>query len=183
MGLPHAFAWLAMAVTALMLAGWCWERAHRNAGIVDVLWAGGMGLAAVLLAAVGLTVGAVAFLMGHVVAIMLYRRHARGALYAPVLAIPGATIGLAVALTHDVGVAIYAVGLGAMAGCAWGSLFPRRVAWGAVLFVVSDLLIFARMGVVSDSIVPSLLVWPTYFAAQALIAHGVVSTLRTETAR
>ena len=53
MDLVHAFAWLGAAMAALMLAGWGWERAHRNAGIVDVLWACGMGLAAVFLAVTG----------------------------------------------------------------------------------------------------------------------------------
>ncbi len=53
MDLLQAFGWLALAMAALMLGGWWWERAHRNAGIVDVLWATGMGLAAVFLAAIG----------------------------------------------------------------------------------------------------------------------------------
>ena len=53
MDLLQAFGWLALAMAALMLGGWRWERAHRNAGIVDVLWATGMGLAAVFLAAIG----------------------------------------------------------------------------------------------------------------------------------
>lgn len=38
---------------ALMLAGWAWQRRHRNAGIVDALWAGGLGLAALLAALLG----------------------------------------------------------------------------------------------------------------------------------
>jgi len=33
------------------------------------------------------------------------------------------------------------------------------------------------MGLLADSIVPRLLVWPTYFGGQALIAWGVVTTL------
>ena len=58
MDLLQAFGWLALAMAALMLGGWRWERAHRNAGIVDVLWATGMGLAAVFLAlAVGVVLG------------------------------------------------------------------------------------------------------------------------------
>lgn len=35
------------------LAGWRWQRAHRNAGIVDVVWSFGVGAAAVLAAALG----------------------------------------------------------------------------------------------------------------------------------
>lgn len=42
--------WLLVAVA--MLAGWQWQRRHRNAGVVDVIWTGALGSAAVLLAAV-----------------------------------------------------------------------------------------------------------------------------------
>lgn len=37
----------------LMSAGWLWQRRHDNAGIVDVLWALGVGLGAVLIALTG----------------------------------------------------------------------------------------------------------------------------------
>ncbi|HVI54898.1 MAG TPA: DUF1295 domain-containing protein [Luteibacter sp.] len=43
--------WLASAW--LMTAGWAWQRRHRNAGIVDVLWSVAVGAAAVLAALVG----------------------------------------------------------------------------------------------------------------------------------
>ena len=43
--------WLLAA--ALMTLGWRWQRARANAGIVDVLWAAGVGGSAVLLAATG----------------------------------------------------------------------------------------------------------------------------------
>lgn len=41
-----------MAVVA-MLAGWQWQRRHRNAGVVDVLWSLGIGAGALLLAVLG----------------------------------------------------------------------------------------------------------------------------------
>jgi len=45
------------------------------------------------------------------------------------------------------GVAVYSLGLALMAATAWTSRFPRfRVGIGAVMFLVSDLLIFGRMG-------------------------------------
>lgn len=49
-------AWLPLAVLAAlvclaMLAGWDWQRRHRNAGIVDVIWAGSLGCGALLMAA------------------------------------------------------------------------------------------------------------------------------------
>ncbi len=78
-------------------------------------------------------------------------------------------------------IALYAAALGAMAATAWLSRFPRyRVGTGAVLFIVSDWLIFSRMGPVSLEPVPSLLIWPLYYAGQLMIATGVVQTLRGE---
>jgi uncharacterized membrane protein YhhN len=66
-----------------------------------------------------------------------------------------------------------------MAAAAWTSSFPRyRVGLGAVLFVASDLLIFARMGPLAASALPGLLVWPLYYFGQVLIATGVVGELR-----
>lgn len=43
--------WLAAALA--QGAGWYWQQRRRNAGIVDVIWAGGVGGAAVLLASLG----------------------------------------------------------------------------------------------------------------------------------
>ncbi|MEO8746786.1 MAG: DUF1295 domain-containing protein, partial [Rhodanobacter sp.] len=43
--------WLVAAT--MMTLGWLWQRARANAGIVDVLWAAGLGGSAVLLAAFG----------------------------------------------------------------------------------------------------------------------------------
>ncbi len=43
--------WLLAA--AMMTLGWQWQRTRNNAGIVDVLWAGGVGGSAVLLALLG----------------------------------------------------------------------------------------------------------------------------------
>ena len=76
-------------------------------------------------------------------------------------------------------VAIYAVALGLMAASAWMSDFPRmRVAAGALLFVLSDFLIFAELGPLSGSAIPEYLVWPIYYLGQFLITIGVVTTLR-----
>jgi steroid 5-alpha reductase family enzyme len=43
--------WGFLALSLVMLAGWFRQRATRNAGIVDVLWAGGLGGLAILYAA------------------------------------------------------------------------------------------------------------------------------------
>ena len=37
----------------MMFGGWLWQRAHDNAGIVDVLWTTGVGASAVLIAGLG----------------------------------------------------------------------------------------------------------------------------------
>lgn len=44
---------LALVMIIAMIGGWLWQRRHRNAGIVDVIWAAGLGLAALLMAATG----------------------------------------------------------------------------------------------------------------------------------
>jgi steroid 5-alpha reductase family enzyme len=49
--LSLGLAW-ALAAT-VQTAGWLWQRQHRNAGIVDVLWSASLGGSAVLLALLG----------------------------------------------------------------------------------------------------------------------------------
>lgn len=165
-----------------LLAIWAASMARSRDGwlLAAVLALGALG--DVLLEAAGLTVGAVAFLAGHIVAVVLYLRNRRqrlsGSQAAFAVALLIATPAISWLLSHDAGVALYAAGLGTMAATAWTSRFPRyRVGLGAVLFVASDLLIFARMGPLTGSVWPGQLIWPTYFAGQALIAWGVVATL------
>ena len=129
--------------------------------------------------------GGAAFFFAHIAAIALYLRHRRqhptgsqklaGAalfVFAPVISY---------LLTKDAGVTFYAVGLGTMAALAWLSRFPRyRVGVGAVLFVVSDWLIFYRMGQGGESVLADWLVWPLYYSGQFMIATGVVQSLRND---
>ena len=78
-------------------------------------------------------------------------------------------------------VLLYSTGLGAMAACAWSSRFSRyRVGFGAVLFVISDWLIFAGMSTPAAEPMAKWLVWPVYYAGQFLIATGVIQTLRSD---
>ena len=79
-------AWLTLllvwALAVLMMAlGWRWQRRHANTGIVDVLWAAGLGGAALLLALLGsgaaaprLALGALGGLWGLRLALYLWRR-------------------------------------------------------------------------------------------------------------
>ena len=129
-----------------------------------------------------LEAGAVAFLIGHLIAIRLYWQHRRTSPSASQNAAALALLVLTPLVSFQLGgamVAVYALGLGGMAATAWLSSFSRyRVGIGAVMFVASDLLIFARMGVLADSPVPGLLIWPLYYFGKFLICTGVVGELR-----
>lgn len=130
-------------------------------------------------------IGGAFFTAAHVVAVGLYlrNRHQRPS---PTQKLIGA--GLLVGtplvsyiLSGEVQIAIYASFLGAMASAAWMSHYPRyRVGTGAVLFVLSDWLIFARMGPFDTEPLPTLLIWPLYYAGQLMIATGIVQCLRGE---
>ena len=78
----------------------------------------------------------------------------------------------------------FALLLAIMAATAWISRFSRyRVGAGAMLFVASELLLFASFGpVMQGSPVARLLIWPLYYAGQLMITTGVVSRLRRDAA-
>jgi uncharacterized membrane protein YhhN len=130
--------------------------------------------------------GAVAFALGHLTAIWLYFRHRRVSptLSQKLLAItifvltPVIAYGLPPTPEEGIQVAAYSVILSAMAAMAWSSNFPRyRVGTGAVLFVISDLLIFARLGPLADSELTSVAIWYLYYFGAFLIATGIAQTL------
>lgn len=132
------------------------------------------------------TVGALAFLAGHLTAVVLYLLHRRakpspsqiGLSLILLVAVPVIAFLLPADRTAAPGIALYASGLGAMAASAWASRFPRyRVGLGAVMFVASDLLIFSKMGPLAGSPIPVFLIWPLYLAGQVLIAWGLVTSL------
>jgi len=130
--------------------------------------------------------GGGAFLAGHIVAAALYWRHRRmtrspsQSALAVLLLIGTPLISFLLPADRAAAplIALYALGLGAMAGSAWASTFPRyRLGIGAVMFVASDLLIFAKLGPLAESPLPGMLIWPLYLVGQALIAWGAVTTL------
>lgn len=180
-------AWKTSGVA--LLAIWAATRAR---GVDGWLLTGALALGALgdlLLETHGLVIGGAAFAAGHVVACVLYWRNRRAVLTGSQKAfgwlLAPATIGIAALFAAPAGGAVeagaYSAFLGIMAALAWTSRFPRyRVGLGAVLFVVSDLLIFSRFGPLEGSVVPDLLIWPTYFAAQALIAWGVSGALSSD---
>jgi uncharacterized membrane protein YhhN len=163
----------------------------RSSGADARLIAGVMALGALgdMLIEFDTTAGGAAFFAGHAVALALYARHRREMITpsqkltaaALLLLVPVVAYALSADRAVAVPVAIYALALGGMAGMAWTSAFPRyRVGLGAVMFVASDLLIFARMGPLESSDLPDLLIWPLYYFGQFLICTGVVSTLRRQ---
>lgn len=182
---PAIIAWKGAGVALLAL--WAALNARDRFGwmIALVLAFGAAG--DVLLDAAGMTVGAIAFAIGHLIAIGLYRQNARAevsgsqralAWLAPPLALIATWFMLEGESLRWVAMAYTAL-VAVMASAAWLSRFPRyRTGIGAMLFLVSDLLIFARVGGVVAPEMGSALIWPLYFAGQALIAWGVVTTLR-----
>jgi uncharacterized membrane protein YhhN len=172
-----------------LLAVYAALKADRLDGwlITAVMALGALG--DVLLETNGMVVGALAFLSGHAVAIWLYLRNRRAslsrsqALFAIVL-VP-AVVGIAYLLPTDRAmapvVAVYATGLAVMAASAWISRFPRYwTGLGAIAFVVSDLLIFARAGPLEGAPWIGFAVWALYFLGQAMIAVGVTRQLASQ---
>lgn len=160
---------------ASLLAIWAATRARDFDGwLLVALMA--LGAAGDVLLEASLTIGGAIFLAGHAVAIWLYlRNRAADARWWPLLMVP-IVVAVSAMLPSDrtaaPGIALYAFGVSAMAACALMSRF-RIAALGASMFVMSDLLIFARLGPLAGSFVPHLLVWPLYFIGQALIAWDV----------
>jgi uncharacterized membrane protein YqgA involved in biofilm formation len=130
--------------------------------------------------------GGISFAIAHVIAIWLYTRHWRKKaafsqrLLAATLFICSPIIAFKLPGTEELGqqTALYAIFVAGMAAMAWSSQFPRyRVGLGAVLFVLSDMLIFARMGPLAGYSATNLIIWYLYYGGMLLIATGVVTTL------
>lgn len=127
------------------------------------------------------------FFLSHLAAMSLYlrnkRQHTSASQKALAVALLIGTPMVSWFLTQNLPVTLYALALGGMASTAWMSRFTRyRVGLGAVLFVVSDWLIFSEQGILAESSLPNLLIWPMYYGGQFLIATGVIQTLRGDLA-
>lgn len=163
--------------------------ATRGRGSDGLLIAAVMAIAACADVALEISflVGGGLFALSHIVAIGLYLRNRRAktsfsqrlAGFALVV-LPAAIAALMTRPLPNWELATAYSGLvGLMAAAAWTSRFPRyRVGIGAVMFVASDLLIFARESQTLPAELTEWLVWPLYYAAQFLIVTGVVQTLR-----
>jgi len=184
--IPGTFLMIWKGLGVGFLAVYALRRLHNFDGklIAAVMAFGALGD---MLIEIDLLMGAIAFIVGHCIAITLYLRHRREKLsfsqkLFAVLLIP-ITIFISWSLPFDrseaLGLAAYSAFLAVMAAMAWTSSFSRyHVGIGAILFVISDLLIFSRMGFLQNSIIPDWTIWPTYYLGQFLIATGVVRKLR-----
>lgn len=128
-----------------------------------------------------LEAGGVTFIIGHLIAIRLYRRYPRtdlnNAQRRSIWALVPVTMVLAAlcgdTAFHAFGFAVYGGIVAAMAASALLSRFPIGLTGlGAVTFVVSDLIIFAGIGPLHDARWPDTAIWTLYIMAQALIALG-----------
>ena len=162
---------------------------HRGRGGARLLIASVMGLGALgdIALEFSFSIGGLIFALSHLVAIYLFLTHLRHLTSASQkmagLALVIFTPAIAALLTYPLDnwliATLYALLLGAMAGSAWISAFPRyRVGVGAVLFVASDLVLFAQESSHVSSELASWMVWPLYYSGQFLIVTGVVQTLR-----
>ncbi|WP_447762362.1 lysoplasmalogenase [Sphingopyxis panaciterrae] len=184
---PAIWAWKTTGVGFLAL--WAAANARDKNGwlIAAVLGFGALG--DYLLDAKGLIAGASAFAVGHLIAITLYLLNRRAETTPSQRLLGWLTMPATLAIVWGMlnpqpgwwHAAVYSLFVAAMAATAWMSRFPRyRTGIGAMLFLASDLFIFAGEGAVLSKEVTMWFVWPLYFGGQALIAWGVVSTLAKE---
>lgn len=179
----YAILWKMAAVG--LLVPFALRRHHEGEFILLAIMLGFYALGDGLIE-LSMVAGALAFAVGHLVAMLIYFRHRR---VSPVFSqkLLAATIFFATPIiayvlppTPDEGiqVAAYSVILAAMAAMAWNSNFPRyRVGLGAILFVISDLFIFAELGPLAGSTITGIAIWYLYYFGVLMIAVGVAQTL------
>jgi uncharacterized membrane protein YhhN len=184
--IPELIAIAAKGASVGLLAAYAWLR-HSSPEARLLTWVLGLCALGDVAIEYSFEVGGLLFFAAHVFAITLYLRHRREhltptqktAAVALLLLTPVIAYTLPYNRTIAWSIALYGLALGGMAASAWASSFPRyRVGIGAVLFVASDLLIFASLGPLALSPMPRLLVWPLYYVGQFLICTGVLQTLR-----
>ena len=179
--LPLKMAWKGAGVA--LLAGYAVAN-DRNSATRAIALVMALGALGDVLIEWKLEAGAAAFLVGHLCAMALYFRNWRPKItfsqrLLASLVVPAAMFiaGLCAPAGQRIPVLVYAFCVSGMAASAWTSRFPRyRTGIGAMMFLASDLLIFARMGPLATSPLPGLLIWPLYYFGQFLICIGVVET-------
>lgn len=188
---PGLFLIVGKAVPLTCLAIYAFQ---RHLGPDGTILSGVMAIAAMADAMTELQFVAAGTLMAFslLLAIWLYMRNRRDGASRSQLALAAALVLLVPAVTwlqlagEDGRLLVtgYALLLAIMAATAWTSRFSRyRVGVGAILFVASDLLLFAVSGpMLRGHALAAALVWPLYYAGQLLIATGVVGRLRSDRA-
>lgn len=132
--------------------------------------------------------GGISFVIGHCIAIYLYSRHRRATVtrsqktlaLAVIIFVPLLSWLFTVEATGEGGfdALLYGLILAVMTAMAWTSAFPRyRTGLGAMLFIISDLILFTSIGI-PDSIILSLAAWYSYYFGVFLITTGIVQTMR-----
>ncbi len=179
---PELYLVPVKGAAAAMLAVYAWMR-HSGPDARLITWALAFASLGDMAMEVDRTIGGLLFFGFHVFAMGVFLRHRRPDMSGSQKALAASLLLLTPViswlLTRDLQVAFYALALGGMAGSAWASSFPRyRVGAGAVLFVASDLLIFAQMGPLAGNFMVEVMIWPTYYLGVFLIATGVVQTMR-----
>lgn len=167
----------------MALAGYAWQRHESFDAKLIALYLFLSSLADMALE-LWFQIGGALFFSAHLAAIALYLRNKRAGLSPSQKGLAACLLLLTPLicwlLSGDPTIGLYGLALGGMAAGAWVSRFPRyRVGAGAILFVISDYLIFARLGGNLENLA-DWLVWPIYYSAQFLIATGVIRTLRGE---
>lgn len=179
-------AWKGACVGTLAIYAWDRGRGRDTVLIAAVMALGALGDVGIEFA---IELGALFFALGHLVAIVLYRHNARElvqpsqklAAFGLLLGTPILTAMITAPQDGWLLATIYALILGLMAATAWVSRFSRyQVGLGAVLFVASDLLIFAKEAGRIDPAITDWLIWPLYYTGQFLIVTGVIQRLRGE---
>jgi uncharacterized membrane protein YhhN len=181
-----AIAWKGMGVG--LLATWASRQGnsldHKLLAIVLTL-----GAAADMVLELNFVAGAAIFALGHVVAIVLYVRNRmtnaplwQRLLPAVIFPFLFGAVFRVVPQDWQMPVGVYSLFLLGMFIGAIASRFPLAAA-GATLFVISDILIFWRMGPLEGAQWADFAIWATYFAGQAFIAWGVASKLDSQPSR
>jgi hypothetical protein len=183
---PELYLIPVKGAAAALLAVYLWVR-HSGPDARLMAWAFGAAALGDMAIEIDFTAGGVLFFTYHMLALGVYLRNRRESLApsqkwaaaAMLLLTPLIAWLLPAERAAATTIALYALALGGMAAGAWTSTFPRyRVGAGALLFLVSDLLLFAELGPLQGSVVPQILVWPLYYLGQFLIATGIAQTLR-----
>jgi hypothetical protein len=183
--LPEAYLIPIKGAAVGLLAVYAYVR-HSSPDARLLTWALGAAALADMAYQFDIKISALLFFLFHVLSLGVFLKHRREALKGTQSWVVGLTLILTPVIAYllptdrDTAwqVALYALALGGMASGAWASSFPRyRVGSGAMLFLASDMLIFAEMGPLRGHFLPEYMVWPLYYLGMFLICTGVIQTL------